>query len=65
VDLHDLLQAADRIRLELAPGIVAAQGEELTRLLGELKFEFEHIRWHCESAEGYLAGAQAAVSAPR
>jgi hypothetical protein len=61
VDLHDLLQAADRIRVELAPVILAAQGEELARLVGELKFELEHIRWHCESAERYLSAASAVL----
>jgi hypothetical protein len=64
VDIHDLLQAANRIE-EIASGIVAADKEDsagLNKLMLELKFEFEHIGWHCESASSHLVNAIASIS---
>lgn len=57
VDLHDLLQAADRIREELAPAILAAEPAELKATLAALREEIDHIRWHCDAAEAYLDAA--------
>jgi hypothetical protein len=60
IDLHDLLQSAKRIEEELASGIVAASpadSAKLIELMRALKFEFEHIAWHCGSASEYLANA--------
>ena len=58
VDIHDLLQAADRIRVVLGPGILNSQSnEEIRAALESLKFEFEHVRWHCDSASDFLAKA--------
>ncbi len=66
VDIHDLLQAATRIQQELAPAIVGASVEdkvELLELLTELKFEFDHVRWHCGAASAYLDTAIKSVQA--
>lgn len=57
VDIHDLLQAADKIEQELAPAILAAEPEAIRERLLELAQEFEHIRWHCEAAQDYLRAA--------
>ncbi len=62
VDIHDVLQAADRIREELAPKLLACTPEEMTTLLKELAFEFDHIRWHCDSATAYLEAAQSQLA---
>ena len=64
VDLHDLLQAADRIREVLGPQIVSGRADERREALEELAFEFEHIRWHCDDALAYLASARQAISGP-
>jgi hypothetical protein len=50
VDLHDILQAADSIRA-IQP----------SSDLAELRFELEHIRWHCERAIAFLAASDANV----
>jgi len=59
VDLHDLLQSAHRIQSEIAAAIVdSPTGDpKLLDLIRELKYEFDHIGWHCESASRYLASA--------
>jgi hypothetical protein len=60
VDIHDLLQAADRIRTDLGPKLCnfsREQREELRKHLRELAFELDHIRWHSEAAVDYLDGA--------
>lgn len=60
VDLHDLLQSTARIQAELASAIVNAPSEDqskIVELLKELRFEFEHIGWHCAAAAGYLTNA--------
>ena len=60
VDLHDLLQSAVRIQEELASAIVKLPAEDspkLLELLRELKFEFAHVGWHCESAVAYVSAA--------
>lgn len=62
VDIHDLLQAAGRIQAEIGPAIVGAfDREELIKLLEEFRYELDHIRWHCESAEAYLSSAIAGL----
>jgi hypothetical protein len=65
VDYHDLLQAASRIETEIVPAILATEptdSEKLSQLLEELRFEFNHVRWHGEAAEGYLQRAIANIS---
>lgn len=57
VDVHDLLQAAKRIRTELAPRVAAGD----LSALEELRFEFHHIGWHAEQAVAYLDAARAAL----
>jgi len=58
VDIHDLLQSADRIREELgALTIEAADRAALIEALRKLDFEFGHIAWHCRAAQDYLAQA--------
>jgi hypothetical protein len=55
VDLHDLLQAADLIRTELAPEIVAS--EDLRAAVEKLRQEILHLKWHCNAADRYLSAA--------
>ena len=62
VDIHDLLQAAEKIQQELGPGILAASGEDLRTKLKELAAEFDHIRWHCDAAIAYLDTAAERVA---
>jgi hypothetical protein len=58
VDIHDLLQAADRIRLQLSPAVLESKdNDQIRQALDGLKFEFEHIRWHCDSASDFLTKA--------
>jgi len=60
VDFHDLLQSADKINRELVASIIAGpveDKEKLVELLCELRYEFDHVRWHCESATAYLDSA--------
>jgi hypothetical protein len=59
VDLHDLLQAADRIRTELAPDLLNGVTAEK---LDTLRSELEHIRWHCDAGSAFLREAQQAIS---
>jgi hypothetical protein len=63
VDLHDLLQAADRIRDELAPAVLKASGVDLVGALEVLSLEFAHIRWHCDSATEFLGQASSVLRA--
>jgi len=62
VDIHDLLQSADRIRDELGPQILSCSPDELSGLLSQLATEFDHVKWHCEAAAAYLADAQAKIA---
>lgn len=63
VDLHDLLQAADRIREELVPAILAAsEPTAIAAAIAELESEWRHIAWHCEAAQGYLARARLTIA---
>ncbi len=55
VDLHDLLQAADRVEQTLAPSV--AEHADSARI-GELMDELEHVRWHCEAALATLQDAR-------
>lgn len=55
VDLHDILQAAERINAVLAPSIVKSESvEELRDAIGLLKSEMDHIKWHGNNASKYL-----------
>ncbi|CAN5392934.1 hypothetical protein BH11ARM1_BH11ARM1_07820 [soil metagenome] len=51
VDIHDLLQACDAIRESLASDIPF---EEKVAIL---KFELNHMSWHCEQATAYLTAS--------
>lgn len=63
VDLHDLLQAADRIRDELAPAILSASDPEaIAKAIADLESEWTHIAWHCDAARGYLSRARLTIS---
>ena len=67
VDVHDLLQSAARIEQVLIPAIVAivdlhVDREKLAGLLGELRYEFDHVGWHCRAATEYLSAAQSALA---
>ncbi len=55
VDIHDLLQAAERIRAVLVPA--ALSGEDTATHLRELEAELAHIRWHTLAAEKFLTHA--------
>jgi len=60
IDLHDLMQAAARISEKLAPAIVAeTDPAKLLALLEELRFEFNHVAWHAQSATAFLGDALA------
>jgi hypothetical protein len=61
VDVHDLLQACDRIRDEIIPAALADEGDALAGRLKELQFELSHIRWHTEAAESHLRKALAVL----
>ncbi|HWA84239.1 MAG TPA: hypothetical protein VG820_12420 [Fimbriimonadaceae bacterium] len=58
VDIHDLLQACDRIRDEIVPG---ALGGDLAGSLKALRFELGHIRWHTQAAEAHVRRALAVL----
>lgn len=58
VDIHDLLQATERIQNELIPAVLGSTPDQLAARLQELSAEFDHIRWHCNAAEAFLAQAQ-------
>jgi hypothetical protein len=62
VDIHDILQAADRIRDELAPALLAAEGTALVEVLREIGFELDHIRWHAEAGRRYVEAAESQLS---
>ena len=57
VDIHDMLQAADLIRDELAKAVVESSKEEMVSKLKLLQWEFDHIKWHCEAASTYINAA--------
>jgi len=62
VDIHDLLQAADRIREKLGPAILAASDPaQLEEAMNALRFEFGHVRWHGAKAEEYLREATTSI----
>ena len=64
IDIHDLLQSADRIRDEFAKlAVDATSREALLEALQKLDFEFRHIAWHCEAAQTYLGQATANLKA--
>jgi hypothetical protein len=57
VDIHDLLQAVDRIRDELGPATLSAEPGQFPAALKTLADEIDHIRWHCDSAMTFLNAA--------
>ena len=57
VDIHDLLQASDRIRDEILPTALAGTDKELAGHIKRLQFEIAHIGWHVEAAEAHLRQA--------
>lgn len=57
VDIHDLLQACDRIREEIVPAALAGGHDGLVAGLKQLHTELAHIRWHTRSADAYLRSA--------
>lgn len=59
VDVHDLLQAVDRIRDELVPAATKGASAETLAVLWE---ELEHVRWHCEAAVAYLKNAEVTLN---
>ncbi|MBN9502176.1 MAG: hypothetical protein BGO01_19020 [Armatimonadetes bacterium 55-13] len=62
VDIHDLLQAADRIREELAPGVLGAESKAaVLEQLEKVQAEIDHIAWHCNAARAYLARVKDAL----
>jgi hypothetical protein len=62
VDIHDLLQAADRIRAEIGPAILEASSHaELEQAVDALRFEFGHVKWHGAKAEEFLDQAIASI----
>lgn len=61
VDVHDLLQACDRIREEIIPAALAGGAEELASHLTRLQVELAHVRWHTQAADAYLCRALAAL----
>ncbi len=64
VDVHDLLQAADVMREAIEARLEAAKAdpEALRSLIADLRFEFEHVRWHAQSALNYLDAATDALA---
>jgi len=58
VDIHDLLQAVDVIRKDLAPKLLTVATQDLANAMAQLADELDHVRWHCDSAIEFLAAAQ-------
>lgn len=55
VDLHDILQAAERINAVLAPSIVNSESvEDLRDAIAALRSEMDHLKWHGNNASIYL-----------
>jgi hypothetical protein len=52
VDVHDLLQAADRLRDELVPALIQAPHDP--EALANLHLELRHLAWHAVAAQAYL-----------
>ena len=61
VDVHDLMQACDRIRDEIIPAALAASTADLTAHVKQLQFELSHIRWHATAGEAHLQRALAVL----
>lgn len=63
VDIHDILQAADLVKSEIAPAILGAGSpEELAAAIERLKFELCHLEWHGRSGQRYLESVQAQLA---
>jgi hypothetical protein len=58
VDIHDLLQATQRLESTLVPEAIANPSHET---LDRLKEEFRHIAWHCAAAEAFLNQVKAGL----
>lgn len=62
VDIHDLLQAADRIREEYGPAVLNADSKTaVIEQLEKMQAEIDHIAWHCNAARAYLTRVQEAL----
>jgi len=61
VDVHDLMQACDRIREEIIPSALAGSNAELAAQIKTLQAELSHIRWHTDAGESYLQKALAVL----
>ena len=62
VDIHDVIQAAERIRDEFAPAVLNATDRDAKTLaIKKLREEFAHIAWHCVAAQTYLSDAESAM----
>jgi hypothetical protein len=56
VDVHDLLQAADLVRTELAQAVISAKTrEQFDQAVSRLQQEFHHLAWHGRSGDAYLS----------
>lgn len=64
VDIHDVIQATERIRDEFAPAVLnATDAADRIGAIRALREEFRHIAWHCAAAETYLSEAERALGA--
>jgi hypothetical protein len=61
VDIHDILQAADRIREEIVATAMTSSGPDFAGELKKLQSELAHMRWHTQSAEAFLRKALAVL----
>ena len=61
VDIHDLLQATEKIQRELAPALLK-EGHDLPARIRELAAELEHVRWHCDAAIEHLQAAERQIA---
>ena len=63
VDIHDILQAADLIKSDLAPAILAAKTpEDLDAAVERLRFELHHLEWHGRSGQNYLESVRSQLA---
>ncbi len=59
VDIHDLLQAGDRIRDEIIPALLS--GPDIVAGLKQLQWELAHMRWHTQAGDIHLKRALAVL----
>jgi hypothetical protein len=63
VDVHDILQAADLIKSELAPAVLnATTPEEFDSAIERLKAELHHLEWHGGSGQRYLESVRSQLA---